>query len=127
MHDYSLVLCPIHHDLYDMSGTKFPDKGFVKCENFSEDNNIDSGLFGINWGIDNGYEIASNFVDGKWAVIRMDSRFITIDSFTNAIKFEQGYVILIGDKIECMKVIQSDAAYPKKSPKQRLSFLYRVL
>ena len=115
MEEYVLVLVPLHKDMHDLSGTEFPDRGFVKCYSFQDDQDIQTGLYGAKWGDENGIRTFLLFAE-KFAVVRHEGRVIVIDAWANVVKFEQGYVVFVGNKDECLTLMKSDIAYQKQSP-----------
>ena len=116
MKDYSLVLCPLHSDFRDFSGTKYPKKGYVRCQNFKDDYDINTGLYGYRWRVVN---LTNILDDGIFAVVRLSEQSITVDEYLNAVKFEQGYVIFVGNRDDCLAKLKEDrvGGSPEKQAK----------
>ena len=81
----------------DIGGNKYPIKGYVEADNFTNDIDIENGLYGIMWGktFHLSYEQIN---EGKWVVVKTEisELLIEIDRLCNRYKFKYGIVVHSG-------------------------------
>lgn len=94
--NYVHVLCYIDENWMDIGGNIFPEDGVVSAKEFTDDINIQFGLYGILWGITDCL-IYEN-IDGDWVVVKVeiDNDFMFVDEFYNRVKFNNGMVVCSG-------------------------------
>lgn len=92
---YLPVLCFLDKRYKDIGNHKYPSHGFVSAKDFVPDRNIETGLYGIAWGITDilYYERTEK---NYWALVKTEitNDIIIIDGFKNRVKFRNGIVLL---------------------------------
>jgi hypothetical protein len=96
--NYVSVLCYVDENWMDIGGNIFPEDGFIAAKEFTDDINIQFGLYGILWG-NTDYLFYENVDDGNWAVIKVevDNNFMFVDKMYNRVKFKNGMVVCSGN------------------------------
>jgi hypothetical protein len=93
---YVLVLCYLDENRMDIGGNVFPEDGFITAKEFTNEIDIQCGLYGILWG--KRENLFYEKVEGNWAVVKVevDIDFIIVDSYYNKVKFRSGMVVCSG-------------------------------
>lgn len=91
------VLCYVDDNWMDISGNVYPEDGIVYAKEFTDDINIEYGLYGIFWG--NADFLIYEKLNGNWIIVKVeiDNDFIVVDGTGNRIKFKNGMIICSGD------------------------------
>jgi len=94
---YLLVLVALDEDMRDVTGTVYPDDGFVRAGTFVEDQDIRTGLNGILWGAADNLSYFSS-ERKTWVIVKLSetANFIALDEASNIIKFKEGFVVHCG-------------------------------
>jgi hypothetical protein len=97
----------------DIGGTLIIQKGLIQRNHYMNDYVISSGIIGIKNGDINGWcpELTGN----NYAVVKTECDLIVLDELHNIVKFECGYVLLVGSKEACIRRIQELNSPEKKT------------
>jgi len=90
----------------DMAGNKYPLHGHVIAQEFSNDVDIQKGLYGILWGKTD-HLIYEKLYSGHWAILKVEknNELICVDKFSNRYKFKTGEIVYNGIAWSCSKYI----------------------
>ena len=107
---YVLVLASLNPDRTDLSGTKFPTRGFVESKRYKPDANIMAGLYGTLWGRTENSRWMNPDRDAAWLVIRCEQNdeIISLDKESNLVKFRAGMVVFDGCRADCYRYIDDN-------------------
>jgi hypothetical protein len=96
--NYVLMLVYVDEEWMDIGGNEYPPEGYIEAKNFTEDIDIENGLYGIMWGktCHFPYEKLKN---GNWVVVKTEvsQDVIKVDGYYNRYKFRCGTVVHTGD------------------------------
>jgi hypothetical protein len=94
---YVPVLCYVDKYKRDISGNIYPHHGFIYSSKFTNDINIQTGLYGILWG-ETTASIYEKINTGYWAVVKTEDNksLIPVDKNNNRYKFRSGFVCYLG-------------------------------
>ena len=81
----------------DIGGNIYPEDGVIDANEFTDDINIEYGLYGIFWGKTDFLNYEK--LNGNWVVVKVEinNDFIVADSINNRIKFKNGMIICNGN------------------------------
>jgi hypothetical protein len=107
---YVLVLASLNPDRTDISGVKYPSRGFVECSKYKPDANIMSGLYGTLWGRTENSRWMNPDPDASWLVIKCEQNdeIITLDKESSLVKFRCGMVVFDGCRADCYRYIDDN-------------------
>jgi hypothetical protein len=100
-----LRTCDVNMSAY--GGFKWPEKGFVKCDDWDPIAKCGRGLHGFLWGRGDG-SLAANDSDAKWLVVKVIASEI-VPIGTDKVKFPKGYVVFCGSKGDAAEYIKERA------------------
>ena len=102
---YVLMLVYVDDNWMDIGGNVYPPEGFIEAKNFTEDIDIQFGLYGILWG-KTCYFPYEKIDNGNWLVVKTEigDDLIRVESYYNRYKFRSGSVVHSGN-------IKSSARY----------------
>jgi len=91
------VMCYIDDNYMDIGGNIYPEYGFISAKEFTDDNNIQYGLYGIPWGRTDNL-LYEKIDSGNWVVIKteINDELIKTDCIRNRVKFRNGMVLKVG-------------------------------
>jgi hypothetical protein len=93
--EHALMLVYLDNNQTDLAGNSFPATGFVKSEDFSFDNNLENGIFGILNGDTNNFSFEDQH-EGSWAIVKTEQeQLIPIYPRDNKYKFKCGMVLAV--------------------------------
>ena len=94
---YVPMLCYVDENKMDIGGNVYPQHGLIIASKFTDDINIETGLYGILWGEMNN-AIYEKIEKGYWAVVKTadNKALIPIDKGNNRYKFKSGLVLYLG-------------------------------
>ena len=98
--NYVPILCYVDDNWMDIGGNVYPEDGVVTAKEFTNDINIECGLYGIFWGKTE--KLFYEKLSGNWIVVKVevDNNFIVVDSLSNTVKFNNGMIICSGNAYE---------------------------
>ena len=91
----------------DIAGNIYPETGEISAKEFTEDINIQYGLYGILWGR-TPVLFYEKEEEGHWLVVKtkINDDFIVVDSLYNRVKFREGEVICYGEMEKIGKYVK---------------------
>ncbi len=94
---YVPVSCYVDENWMDIGGNIYPKEGLVTSKEFTDDINIQFGLYGILWG-QTDYLLYEKTKNSNWVVVKveLDNNFIVVDKFHNRVKFKDGMILCSG-------------------------------
>lgn len=109
----------------DIAHNKYPEQGYIQCDNFKDDFDIRYGLYGIPWGLTKDINFELKYDSDNWAVVKaeVDENYIIVDSIKNRVKFHNG-IVLKRDKLKkCADFIETTRKHSKHCfPDEAMSF-----
>ena len=104
--NYVLMLIYVDDEWMDIGGNEYPYEGYIEAKKFTNDIDIENGLYGIMWGktCHFPYEKLKN---GNWVVVKTEvsEEIIKVDGYYNRYKFRCGNVVHTGDIESASKYI----------------------
>jgi hypothetical protein len=91
-----LMLVYVDDDWMDIGGNVYPQSGYVECKYFTDDINIENGLYGILWGETDRF-LYEKKNKGHWLVVKTEwnKEIIKVNSY-NRYKFRNGFIVKTG-------------------------------
>lgn len=107
---YVLILVSLNPDRTDISGVKFPSRGFIECPKYKPDNSIMGGLYGTLWGSTDNSRWMNTDPDAIWLVVKCEQNdeIIMLDKDSSFVKFRCGMVVTDGCRADCFKYIEDN-------------------
>ena len=104
--NYVLMLVYLDEDWLDLSGNKYHSEGFIEAKEFTNDIDLQNGLYGIMWGKTN-YFPYEKIDKGHWAVVKteINQELIKTDWHYNRYKFRNGFIVYLGSLRSAAKYI----------------------
>ena len=95
---YVPVMCYVDENLMDIGGNIYPEDGFISAKKFTDDINIQYGLYGILWGKTKKL-LFEKIENGNWVIVKteVNNELIKTDCINNRVKFRNGMVLYIGN------------------------------
>lgn len=95
---YLPVICYVDENKKDIGGNIYPTEGFISARKFTDDINIEYGLYGIPWGKTKQL-LYEKINKGYWAVIKTEINrdLVKTDFLLNRVKFKQGMILYFGN------------------------------
>ena len=103
---YVFMLVYVDNDWLDIGGNEYPTEGYVEANNFTNDIDIQNGLYGIMWG--KTFYLPYEKIDqGHWIVVKTETNeeLIKTDWYYNRYKFKYGAVVYAGNIRSAAKYI----------------------
>jgi len=96
--NYVLMLVYVDEEWMDIGGNEYPPEGYIEAKNFTEDIDIENGLYGIMWGKTCHFPY-EKLKDSNWVVVKVEvsEEIIKTDGYYNRYKFRCGSVVHTGD------------------------------
>lgn len=103
---YVLMMVYVDENWMDLAGNKYQEKGFICSKDFTVDENIQYGLYGILWGKTDTFIYEEN-KNGHWLIVKTEknNNMIKVDQFSNRYKFREGSILHSGNINSCSKFI----------------------
>lgn len=113
---YVFILVYVDDEWLDIAGNKYPHEGFIEAKEFSNDINIEKGLYGILWG-KTGHFSYEQTTKGHWIVVKteLSEDIIKTSWQENKYKFRSGWVVYAGNLKGAAKYILAKKDNPSES------------
>ena len=113
--NYVFMLVYIDDEWMDIGGNKYPTEGYIEANNFTNDIDIQNGLYGIMWG-KTCYFPYEKMDNGHWVVVKTEKNeeLIETDCYYNRYKFRYGAVVHSGGIKTAAKYILDNKDNPEE-------------
>lgn len=96
--NYVFMLVYVDDEWMDMGGNKYSIEGYIEANNFTNDIDLQNGLYGIMWG-KTCYFPYERINKGHWLVVKTEKNkeLIETDCYYNRYKFKYGAIVHAGN------------------------------
>lgn len=110
---YVFMMVYVDGDWMDLSGNEYPTEGYIESESFTDDIDLQNGLYGIMWGKTCVFPY-EQMNKGHWIVVKIEisEELIKTDYYYNRYKFRSGFVVHTGSIRTAAKYILNNKDNP---------------